>query len=120
MSKVFRGFDHVLEREVAIKVLTDRSDEINRRFLSEAQSMARLNHPNIVAVYDVGVDREASFIILEYVRGTNINDLDRSRLGFREAIELTIQLLEALAYAHAQGVVHRDIKPGNLMITDEG
>src|SRR5579872_107856 len=69
MGEVFRGIDHVLEREVAIKVLTERSDEVRQRFLLEAQSMARLNHPNIVAVYDVGVDQSLSYIILEFVRG---------------------------------------------------
>src|SRR5579864_5955660 len=103
MSKVFRGFDHVLEREVAIKVLTDRSDEINRRFLVEAQSMARLNHPNIVAVYDVGVDREVAYIILEFVHGTPLRELAHQRLSFEDAIHYVIQLCRALEYAHGRG-----------------
>jgi serine/threonine-protein kinase len=119
MAEVYRGIDHVLEREVAIKVLTERSDEVCRRFLLEAQSMARLNHPNIVAVYDVGVDRDISYIILEYVRGTTLRDLDRSKVSLDAAIDLTLQLLEALRYAHAQGIIHRDIKPGNLMIGED-
>ena len=119
MAEVYRGMDHVLEREVAIKVLTERSDEVCRRFLLEAQSMARLNHPNIVAVYDVGVDRSLSYIILEYVRGSTLRDIDRSKISFDAAIDLTLQLLEALHYAHAQGIIHRDIKPGNLMIGDD-
>lgn len=119
MAEVFRGVDHVLEREVAVKVLTERSDDVCRRFLLEAQSMARLNHANIVAVYDVGVDRNLSYIILEFVRGTTLREIDRQKISFDNAISLTTQLLEALAYAHAQGIIHRDIKPGNLMVSDE-
>jgi len=119
MAEVFRGIDHVLERDVAVKVLTERSDEVCRRFLLEAQSMARLNHPNIVAVYDVGVDRDVSYIILEFVRGKTMRELDRSKISFDDAINLTIQLLEALQYAHSQDIIHRDIKPGNIIVTDD-
>jgi serine/threonine protein kinase len=119
MAEVFRGMDHVLEREVAVKVLTNRSDDVCRRFLMEAQSMARLNHPNIVAVYDVGVDRSLSYIILEYVRGRTLREMDRKTMPLETALALILQLLEALQYAHDQGIIHRDIKPGNLMVSDD-
>ena len=75
MGEVYRGYDHGLEREVAIKVLAEHSDDVNRRFLAEAQAMARLNHPNIVAVHDVGMDGDVSYIIMEYVRGATIRSV---------------------------------------------
>jgi len=102
-----------------VKVLTERSDEVCRRFLMEAQSMARLNHPNIVAVYDVGVDQNLSYIILEYVHGKTLRETDLKQLPLDKAIAMALQVLEALQYAHAQGIIHRDIKPGNLMLSDE-
>src|SRR5579864_5504004 len=120
MAEGFRGYDHVLEREVAVKVLTDRSDDVCRRFLLEAQSMARLNHPNIVAVYDVGVDDNRSYIILEYVRGKTLRESNVKELPLEKAIGMAVQVLEALQYAHAQGIIHRDIKPGNVMLTEDG
>jgi serine/threonine-protein kinase len=119
MGEVYRGMDHVLEREVAVKLLTEQSDEVNRRFLLEAQSMARLNHPNIVAVYDVGVDRDYSYIVLEYVRGRTLRDVEGGELNIGAAIDFSIQLLEALRYAHERDVVHRDLKPSNVIVTDD-
>ncbi|HZV79793.1 MAG TPA: protein kinase [Candidatus Binatus sp.] len=120
MGEVFRGYDHGLERDVAIKVLAEHSDEVNRRFLAEAQAMARLNHPNIVAVYDVGMDGTASYIIMEYVRGSTIRHIDRRALTIAQATDLVQQLVAALKFAHDHDVVHRDIKPGNVIVGEDG
>jgi eukaryotic-like serine/threonine-protein kinase len=120
MGEVYRGYDHVLERDVAIKVLAEQAVEANRRFLAEAQAMARLNHPNIVAVYDVGVDGGASYIIMEYVPGTTIRELERRTYTIDRAVELIVQVLNALRFAHANEVIHRDIKPGNVIIGRDG
>ena len=120
MGEVYRGYDHVLERDIAIKVLAEQSHERNRRFLGEAQAMARLNHPNIVALYDVGVDGSASYIIMEFVSGVTIRDIDRGAYRVTEAIDLVLQVLAALRFAHANDVIHRDIKPGNVIVGDDG
>ncbi len=120
MGEVYRGYDHGLEREVAIKVLAAHSDDVNRRFLAEAQAMARLNHPNIVAVYDVGMDAHVSYIIMECVHGATIRDIDRSSCTIAGAIDLVLQVVGALAFAHEHDVVHRDIKPGNVIVGEDG
>jgi serine/threonine protein kinase len=120
MGDVYRAFDHALERDVAIKLLAERSDDITRRFLAEAQAMARLSHPNIVTVYDVGVDGAASYIVMQYVKGTTIRDVDRPARTIGDAVMLVIGVLEALRFAHEHDVVHRDIKPGNVIIGENG
>jgi len=120
MSDVYRAYDHALEREVAVKVLAERSDEITRRFLAEAQAMARLSHPSIVAVYDVGVDGEASYIVMQYVKGSTIRDIHRDTQTIGDAVALVIDVLEALRFAHDQDIAHRDIKPGNIIIGESG
>jgi serine/threonine protein kinase len=120
MADVFAGTDTMLERPVAIKVLTDRSDAVLRRFLREAQSMAALNHRNIVAVYDAGQSTGVSFIIMELIAGRTLGTIPAAELTMHVAIRYFIDLLEALAYAHEQSVIHRDIKPANIMVTDDG
>ena len=120
MADVYLGTDTVLERGVAIKLLTDRSDIVRKRFLREAQSMAVLNHPNIVGVFDAGDDREQLYIIMELVRGQTLKDAAAGGLKFERSIEIFSALLEALDYAHSQSVIHRDIKPANVMILEDG
>lgn len=120
MADVFRGVDTTLDRPVAVKVLTDRSGDIRQRFLREARSMARLNHPNIVSVYDAGEADGISYIIMELAEGRTLRSLSEEGLPLERALTLFIDLCEALQYAHGQGVIHRDIKPSNLMVLPSG
>ena len=120
MADVYRGTDTMLERPVAIKLLTDRSDTVLRRFLREAQSMARLNHRNIVAVYDAGQVDGLSYIVMELVHGRTLSQIPSGELTTHAAIRYIIDLLEGLAYAHDQNIIHRDVKPANVMIGDDG
>jgi len=120
MADVYRGVDIVLDRGVAIKVLTERDDKERDRFLREARSMARLNHHNIVAVYDAGRDAGWSFIVMELVDGRTLGSVPVHELTVHAAIRNYIEILEALAYAHENGVVHRDVKPANVMLLPGG
>ena len=125
MAKVYRGTDTVLGRPVAVKILapqfTDDPSFVNR-FRREAQAAARLNHPNLVSVYDTGSDDGVHFIVMEYVEGRTLADYlaGGGRIMPQRAIEIAEAVSQALTAAHAQGVIHRDIKPGNIMITPSG
>ena len=120
MADVYRGADVVLDRDVAIKVLTERDDGERDRFLREARSMARLNHRNVVAVYDAGRDDGWSYIVMELVDGRTLDAVPAHELTVHTAIRHYIEILEALAYAHENGVVHRDVKPANVMVLPSG
>jgi len=125
MAEVYRARDRLLDRPVALKVLfpelsVDRA--FVERFRREAQAAARLSHPNIVPVFDWGQDAGAYFIVMEYVEGRPLSALLREHgpLEPVRAAEIASQVAAALASAHRHGVVHRDIKPGNVLITDDG
>ena len=120
MGVVYRAHDTLLDRPVAIKTLSPHllGEEGLKRLLREAQSAAKLTHPNIVAVYDVIEDRDARVIVMEYVAGRTLREV--IPLPWREAVEVVTQVCRALDYAHTQGVVHRDIKPENVVITPDG
>jgi eukaryotic-like serine/threonine-protein kinase len=121
MSSVFKATDRVLERTVAVKVLAEHLSDDEKfvaRFRREALAVAKLIHPNIVQVYDTGVDDGRHYIVMEYVEGKSGAQLLQTKgpLGPRAAVEVGVQSCAGLEYAHRQGIVHRDVKPGNLMI----
>src|SRR5262245_58608844 len=129
MAEVFRARDIRLDRIVAVQTLRDdlaRDQTFQARFRREAQSAASLNHPSIVAVYDTGEDMvgptPVPYIVMEYVDGRTLRDLlrDDRRLLPERALEITDGVLRALDYSHRNGIVHRDIKPGNVMLTRTG
>lgn len=125
MANVYLGYDTILERDVAIKVLRgDLSDDEKfiRRFRREAQSASLLSHPNIVQIYDVGEDDGNFYIVMEYIKGTTLKQLIKKRghLSISEVIDITSQLTDGLAHAHDSYIIHRDIKPQNIMILDDG
>lgn len=120
MGAVFRARDEQLDRIVAIKVIpfVGNDPELQRRFRNEAQSAAKLDHPQIARVFEVGSHDEWHYIVFEYIRGTNIRDLVHSSgvLSIDDAVFFTSQLAEALQHAADRGIVHRDIKPSNVLI----
>ena len=125
MGMVYRGWDEVLEREVAVKTLTlegSLDEESRRRFNIEAKAAARLQHPNIITVYELGEDRGLPFIAMELLPGTDLEGLMRSGepLMLQEKLDLVIQVCRDLAYAHDHRIVHRDIKPSNVRVLEDG
>jgi serine/threonine protein kinase/DNA-binding CsgD family transcriptional regulator len=125
MGVIYRAHDETLDRDVAIKFLSPRhiaSEEASARFMREARAAARLSHPNVMTLYDVGREDEWHYMVLEYIPGQNLRDLilARDKRLSREALIAIRRVLEALAYAHAQGIIHRDVKPDNVMLTPDG
>lgn len=125
MADVYKAQDHKLERPVAIKVLKPEfSSDMNfvTKFRTEAQSAAGLEHPNIVNVYDVGTENGSYYIVMEYVEGITLKDYiqKKGRLNYKEALSIAIQVSRGIQAAHAKNIIHRDIKPQNIIISNDG
>jgi serine/threonine-protein kinase len=132
MGLVYEGLDPKLNRRVAIKVIaTSQIDdpavraEYSARFVHEAQAVARLNHPNIVTVYDFGEEDGVAYLVMELIAGEELSSYFDDSLGFQleftleDSVRMSCELLDAVGYAHQHGVVHRDIKPANVMLSSE-
>ena len=125
MADVYQGKDTLLGRPVAIKILHQNfgsDQDFVARFKREAQAAGKLNHPNLVSMYDVGYDQGYHYIIMEYVAGCTLKEYiqHHARVSVQEAVKITIAIAEGLEHAHAMGIVHCDVKPHNILITDTG
>jgi len=125
MARVYKAKDRFLQRIVAIKVLKDefREDtEFLKRFDTEAQAAASLTHPNIVQIYDVGCDNNCYYIVMEYVDGITLKEYiaNKGSLNWKEAVDISVQICNALSKAHSRNIIHRDIKPSNILMTSDG
>ncbi len=125
MAVVYKALCHRLNRLVAIKILKDefsRDQEFRRRFHAESQAVAMLSHPNIVNVYDVSRSGDVDYIVMELIEGITLKQYleKKGRLNWRETLHFSMQIAKALEHAHSRGIIHRDIKPHNIMILKDG
>ena len=125
MAVVYKATDNRLHRSVAVKILRDElaaDEEFRRRFQTEAQAVAMLSHPNIVSVYDVSHSESVEYIVMELIEGVTLMQYMQKKgaLGWKEALHFSVQISKALEHAHSKGIVHRDIKPQNIMIIRDG
>ena len=119
MGVLYLALDPAIDRLIAVKLLRVVDDELRERFLREARLAARLQHPNIVTIYDVGSHDGQPFIAMEYIAGETLAELIQRKapLALLRKLELALDACQGLAYAHKNGIVHRDIKPANLMVS---
>ena len=126
MATVYKAEDKVLKRYVAVKILRDEfttDEEFIKRFEVEAQSAARLTHPNIVSIYDVGVEDNLYYIVMELIQGKTLKEIiveEKGPLPWKWSVNVAIQIASALEMAHKNNIIHRDIKPHNIIITEDG
>jgi len=124
MGEVYVARDTVLDRKVAIKLLPEemQKDELARmRLLREAKAAAALDHPFICKIYEAGEVDGKTFFVMEYVEGTNLSSkMNEGTIPLQEVLKTTLEIAEALDYAHGKGIIHRDLKPANIMLTLQG
>ena len=125
MGMVYKAHDPMLDRTVALKVISadsDVTDELRTRFFREAQACARLNHPNIITVYDMGDEDGSLYIVMEFLEGEELRQLiaQRRNVPLEDKLAMMIEVCDGLDYAHKRGIVHRDIKPGNIFVMRNG
>ena len=123
MADVYKARCVLLNRIVAVKILKkdlEGGEEFLQRFNVEAQSAARITHPNIVSIFDIGEENEMHYIVMEYVDGITLKKYinEKGKLDYKEALNIAYQICDALEAAHEKNIVHRDIKPHNILITD--
>lgn len=125
MADVYRAFDLVEKKEVAVKILKEEyltNEDFKRRFRNESKAIAVLSHPNIVKIFDVSFEDRIQFIVMEYINGITLKEyIEQQKIvSWKEAVHFTVQILRALQHAHDNGIVHRDVKPQNVMLLQDG